>query len=173
MFVPCRPLPKTSAQFSTEDMTLLYSLALLLTGDHTMAEQCFLAALDECRKGSNVFPEWTRSWSRRAIIKQAIRLARPMPTFRVPEALPEDLANRMNAPGRLGRLPAFERFVFAMSALEKYSVRECAALLNCRARDVEQSRVRALQLIAGSDQGLGTLHDGAPHAQPAAVVSAG
>ena len=54
-----------------EDMTLLYSLALLLTGDHTMAEQCFLAALDECRKGSNVFPEWTRSWSRRAIINSA------------------------------------------------------------------------------------------------------
>jgi DNA-directed RNA polymerase specialized sigma24 family protein len=110
--------------------------------------------LDDCHRGSDVFPEWTRSWSRRAIIKQAIRLVGPVRTFGATEAIPEGFADEMDSPRRLRQLPPFERFVFAMSVLERYSVRECAALLKCDAREVEQTRIRALQLIAGQSQSL-------------------
>src|SRR5262245_27275894 len=61
------------------DMNTLYWLALTLTDDASMAEQCFVAGLDECIEGNSVFKEWARSWSRRVVIKNAIRLVSPRP----------------------------------------------------------------------------------------------
>jgi DNA-directed RNA polymerase specialized sigma24 family protein len=51
--------------------------------------------------------------------------------------------------GRITQLPAFERFVFVMAVLERYSIQECALLLDCSTREVASARIRALQLIAG------------------------
>src|SRR5881394_968753 len=62
-----------------EDMDRLYSLALLLSADEEKAEQCFVAALDDCLKGNAVFKDWTHSWSKRAVIKQAIGVILPAP----------------------------------------------------------------------------------------------
>lgn len=130
-----------------QDMDLLYSLAFLLTGDDNVAEQCFLAALEDCQQGSNIFLEWTRSWSRRAIIKQAIRIVNPA---QIPQRAASYVAPDANVKlsDRLMQLPAFERFVFAMAVLERYSSQECAALLKCEPREVEQTRARVLQRIA-------------------------
>ena len=130
------------------DMNALYSLAFLLTGDHNTAEECFLGALEDCRRASDIFRGWMRSWSRRAVVKQAIRQVQP----RVEEAagateVAGGAEEREEIPRRLLRLPPFQRFVFAMSVLERYSVRECAALLDCQARDVERARVKALQFF--------------------------
>lgn len=138
------------------DMDSLYSLALVLTGSHETAQQCFLAALDDCRTGSVVFPEWARSWSRRAVIKNAIRLLDP--TLRnagVPEAGLEAIAEEMDISARpYLRLRPFDRFVFVISVLEGYRTRECAVLLGYSSRDVEQARVRALQQIGGDGPDL-------------------
>jgi len=41
-------VPQDFCAIFNEDMSALYSLALLLTADHEMAQQCFLAALDHC-----------------------------------------------------------------------------------------------------------------------------
>ena len=71
--------PQDFCAIFDEDMNTLYSLAFLLTADHAKAEQCFLVAFDDCRSGPEVFPGWPRSWSRRAIVKQAIRLVNPRP----------------------------------------------------------------------------------------------
>src|SRR6516225_6532078 len=62
-----------------QDMDVLYRLALALTGDAGQAEQCFVAGLDECIEGNAVFKEWARSWSRRVVIKNAIRIISPRP----------------------------------------------------------------------------------------------
>ena len=70
----------SSADFErifTEDMTGLYLLSLLLTGDRDKSEECFIVAVGETTRANRVFKEFARSWARRAIIQSAIRLAVP------------------------------------------------------------------------------------------------
>src|SRR5690242_9929224 len=64
-----------------EDMTDLYSLSLMLAGDPEKAEQLFVSGLDDCSTGNPVFKEWARSWARRAIVKNAVRLIAPVPVY--------------------------------------------------------------------------------------------
>jgi hypothetical protein len=45
-------------------------------------------------------------------------------------------------------LEPFERFVYVMTVLERYSVQDCSLLLGCARRDVLAARSRALQQIA-------------------------
>lgn len=135
----------------SEETDSLYALALVLTGNHETAQQCFLAALDDCLTGNSVFPEWARSWSRRAVIKNAIRLLDPALTNAdgAPEAGLEAIVTEMDASARhFLQLARFDRFVFVITVLEGYATRECAALLGCNPRAVAQARVRALQLLA-------------------------
>ncbi len=136
-----------------EDMQNLYGLSLLLTADPEKAEQCFVAGLDDCAAGNQVFKEWTRSWARRAIIKRAIRLIAPEPesangvsqTAVLNHAKDLELQNEISA---LLDLQSFERFVFVMSVLEGYSNRECELLLGCTHQVLIAARVRALQELA-------------------------
>ncbi|MGB8911275.1 MAG: hypothetical protein WCC85_03320 [Candidatus Sulfotelmatobacter sp.] len=44
-------------------------------------------------------------------------------------------------------LPAFERFAFVMSVLERYSDQECSLLLGCVRADVAAARTRALERL--------------------------
>src|SRR6201988_4552532 len=62
----------------TEEMHSLYLLSFLLTADKDKAEQCFIGALGECVEIA-AFMEWPRLWARRAIMKQAILMMRPVP----------------------------------------------------------------------------------------------
>jgi hypothetical protein len=136
-----------------EDMQNLYGLSLLLTADPEKAEQCFVAGLDDCAAGNQVFKEWARSWARRAIIKRAIRLIAPEPesangvsqTAVLNHAKDLELQNEISA---LLDLQSFERFVFVMSVLEGYSNRECELLLGCTHQVLIAARVRALQELA-------------------------
>jgi hypothetical protein len=41
----------------------------------------------------------------------------------------------------------FERFIYVMSVLERYSDLDCSVLLGCARRDVIAARIRALQQI--------------------------
>ena len=59
------------------NMKSLYLLSFLLTGDRTIAEQCFVGGLHIAQEGNQVFKEWAESWARRAIIQNAIRMIRP------------------------------------------------------------------------------------------------
>jgi DNA-directed RNA polymerase specialized sigma24 family protein len=47
-------------------------------------------------------------------------------------------------------LPSFERFVFVMSVLERFSIQECSLLLGCTRRDVIAAQTRALQQMGNS-----------------------
>lgn len=139
------------------DMDSLYSLALVLTRNHISAQQCFVAALNDCRFGSAVFSEWARPWSRRMVIKNAIRLLDPLLKDVDGEAEPgsEAIAGQMDASTRLYlQARPFDRFVFVISVLEGFTVRECAALLGSSPREVEQARLRVLQQIAGDRRDL-------------------
>ena len=45
------------------------------------------------------------------------------------------------------QLEPFERFVYVMAVLERYSELDCSLLLGCARRDVSAARVRALRQI--------------------------
>jgi DNA-directed RNA polymerase specialized sigma24 family protein len=136
-------------------MNRLYLLSFLLTGDRSMSEKCFVRGLDDSAKGNPVFKDWARSWARRTIILNAIRMIRPRPADhstpssgfdRSPARATTETAEVTN----IIELPAFERFAFVMSVLERHSDRECSLLLNCTRSEVLAARTRALQQIGRS-----------------------
>jgi DNA-directed RNA polymerase specialized sigma24 family protein len=136
----------------TEDMSSLYLLSFLLTGDRDRAEECFITGVEESTKANRVFKEWARSWARRTIIQSAIRLITPrLRSVRttqnpvsprhldyVPLALEAEACAILE-------LATLERFVFVMSVLERYSEHDCSILLGCSRRDVAAALARALQ----------------------------
>jgi DNA-directed RNA polymerase specialized sigma24 family protein len=140
-------------QIFGEDVNSLFLLALLLTGDQEEAEQCFVAALENAINRRTVFKEWARSWARRAIIQAAQCMINPRPS-RADEALTMSAFVSSNKPSHerieiaaVRRLEPFDRFVFVMSILERYSDHECAILLGTRRREVIEARTRALEQL--------------------------
>ncbi len=141
-------------RFFVDNVDSLYQLAFLLTGDHDTAEQSFVTGVEDSVHGNKVFKEWAHSWARRTIIQLAIRALRP-------KAFDPDLIEVTAAHGdvkgvpephdvigRLLSLGDFDRFIFVMSVLERYSEHECALLLGCTPPDVREARTRALQEIS-------------------------
>lgn len=135
-----------------EHLDSLYLLALILAGDDLVAENCFLAAFDSCAEESRVFRDSALSWGKRSVIKNAIRIL----------LLASGNSSRQHLVGKRNSrdldqngslkcvqdLPPFDRFVFVMSVLEGYSVRECSALLACRDQDVIAAKSLVLQRLA-------------------------
>jgi len=147
---PSYARPSDFCRIFEREMHALYSLAFLLTADTSAAEKCFNNAFDDCLGQTNVFLGWERSWSRRTIVKHAIEIVRPTPDYSAVEY--GSSFNVGGDPGsRLLRLRPFERFVFSVTVLEHFTVRDCAALLNCRPSEVEAARMRALERIADTD----------------------
>jgi DNA-directed RNA polymerase specialized sigma24 family protein len=134
-----------------DDMNRLYLLSFLLTGDEATAEKCFVGGLRMSRDGSPVFKEWAESWARRTIILNAIRMIRPKLTDdRTSPAFDRGAGLATMEPAEIAdivELPAFDRFAFVMSVLERYSDQECSLLLACTRREVTEARTRALQQI--------------------------
>jgi DNA-directed RNA polymerase specialized sigma24 family protein len=134
-----------------EEKDNLYQLSFLLTADHEKAQQCFVSGLEDAVKGNSVFKEWARSWARRVIVQNAVRVINPR---RIEEYPPPSFNSSGETPAVEGAeiagvldLGPFERFVFVMLVLEHYSEHECAILLGCPRRDVIAARVRGLQRL--------------------------
>jgi hypothetical protein len=153
-----RPTPYASSgdfcRIFYEQTDSLYRLSFLLTAERMKAEQCLVSGLEDSLKGSRVFKEWARSWARRAIIQNAVRVINPHP-------MEKDATSSFNSSGRtLAAEPAeiaailelapFERFVYVMSVLERYSDQDCSVLLGCVRRDVVAARIRALRQIGSA-----------------------
>ena len=153
------PIPYATAfdfcRTFTEELHSLYLLSLLLTADNDKAEECLVSTMGECGDGIGVFMEWASTWARRAILKYAIQMIRPVPEH--PDSLP--FIRRKGPPTSAGNNPfatilaldAFERFVCVMSILEGQSEQNCAILLRCSRRDVIIARVLALTRVANTD----------------------
>jgi len=140
-----------------EQMNGLFLLSLLLTADPQKAEQCFLSGFEDSVRNNYVFKERAHSWARRSITLRAIRLLCPRPGE-------ETESNGARLSPLIGNVPAavqaypdfarivalnsFERFVFIMSILEKYSAQECSLLLGCFRRDVINAQVTAVRHLA-------------------------
>ncbi|HZZ15179.1 MAG TPA: hypothetical protein VFE08_04370 [Candidatus Sulfotelmatobacter sp.] len=157
-----------------EQMNSLYLLSLLLTADPQKAEQCFISGFDDSVSHRFVFKERASFWARRSIILQAIRLSRPRPnnegelnTKLLPSrgSVPTEVRTHPKFAG-IVELDTFERFVFIMSLLEKYSVQECSLLLSCFRGDVNRARTAAIRHLAS------VLITGKRHADGAAFAVA-
>jgi hypothetical protein len=141
-------------------MDSMHLLSFLLTADQTKAEECFVSGLEDCVEGTYVFRDWAQSWARRAIIQNAIRMLAPRKNHSTVADVPSDAVNCSfwtDAGCRLRnravlQLEHFERFVFVMSVLEKYSDQDCSVLLGCSRQEVGETRIQALLHVAESDR---------------------
>jgi DNA-directed RNA polymerase specialized sigma24 family protein len=138
----------------TEDMMALHLLAYLLTGNHEKAEQCFVTGLEDCVSNNSIFKEWARSWAQRTIIQSAIRMMAPRPEYAAWAGVsPDTDAKLQGTPAKhvaiatVLALGDFERFVFVLSVLERYSDQDCSILLSCSRENVRKARMRALNQI--------------------------
>ncbi len=133
----------------SDDMSALHMLALLLTADPARAEQCFVAGLEESIEGNPVFRQWARSWSKRVIIRNAIKMMSPAPgQSNAWRASVQPAASEKDAlMSVVWELPPFERFVFVISVLEGHSASDCASLLGCTLTELTQARSEALKQI--------------------------
>lgn len=134
-----------------KEMEPLYLLAFLLTASHQAAEQCLVAAVEESYEQHTVFKQWVRAWIKRRIIKKAIHGSLADATRAHGKS---DLwwerqdGSRLTEIDCVACMPTFDRFVFVLSALEGYSIRNCSVLLNCSAEQVLQSRIAASRQLS-------------------------
>jgi len=139
-----------------ENMASLYLLALLLTGDHDKAEQCFIAGIEETVQANQVFKVWAHKSARRAIIQNAIRALKPHPDAESASLSATDSVCKRSRTlidsdlCHVLALDDFERFVFVMSVLERISDLECGVLLGYSVEKVREARVQALLQIAAA-----------------------
>jgi len=137
-----------------QEMRPLYLLSFLLTANHARAEQCYFEGFENAVKGSTVFKEWARSWSKRMVIQTAIRVV-------FSESVQTEVRDAWRDPlgeprvtsviDAVAQLAPLVRFVFVMSVLERYSDRECSLLLNCTVKNVIGARLQAFRELAGAD----------------------
>ena len=144
-----------------KDMSSLYLLSLLLTGNHEKAELCFVEGLQNAINRNRIFKEWARSWARRVIIQNALRIINPRQDDNIgllnsnSIGCDDEIAPERVEIAAVLRLQSFDRFVFVMSVLEGYSDQDCSVLLGCTRRDVLAARTRALQKVGQSVEFLG------------------
>jgi hypothetical protein len=176
-----RPTPYASSddfgQVFHADMNALYQLAFLLTADHEKAEQCFVSGLDEAIKGNPVFKGWARSWARRMVSLNAVRVINPQPADGNDRGRsssdPADSNGKALSDGgeteiaAILELKPFERFAYVITVLERCSDQECSVLLGCSRRDVLAARVRALQQLASKAATRYVRHPTASEENPA------
>jgi hypothetical protein len=131
----------------------LRRLALLLTGNSEAAKQCLMRAFQDCIASSSVSKDWMLTWTRRMVVRNAIRLVMgtggpplvntnddadngPIPFFM------DDAFGAIAEPGSIVDLPDFDRFVLVICFLECYSEHDCALLLGRSPREVNEARQR-------------------------------
>ena len=133
------------------EMQSFFPLALVLTGDEAKAQKSFLGGLAKCRKATTVFKDWARSYARLAVIESAVDLLAPTTGKKVFSTASVSKDASCPELDLVLRLDVFERFVFVLTVLERFTVQDCAIVLKCRQQDVEQARVRAFDSIAANE----------------------
>jgi DNA-directed RNA polymerase specialized sigma24 family protein len=144
-------------QLFTREMTNLYLLCLLLTASPEAAEQCFISSLEDCLNGSAVAKEWAISWAKRVVVKNAIRLVSPDvhriggTAVSVASETPEELTKTLAMNPVIACVLAlgdFDRLVFVMTVLERYSDHDAATLLDCTQQEIRARQIAALRQLA-------------------------
>jgi DNA-directed RNA polymerase specialized sigma24 family protein len=139
----------------------LYLLAFLLTANHAVAQECVIETVDAVMDEQRVFREWGTGWIKRTLIRTAIsKVFAEEAGISSPRRTPTPTKEKTGEPScgsskaeleatiiSVTSLPLLDRFVFVMSVLEGYSVRECSVLLNCSPTAVLEARIHALLML--------------------------
>jgi DNA-directed RNA polymerase specialized sigma24 family protein len=142
----------------------LHWLCFTLTGDKALSDRVLEAALEQSLKGADqVFREWMVSWARRLIVKACAEIVKPWVSAAAEEfqqmypmrlqAIDQDRVETLvNVPSSilqswLLQLEPLCRFVFVLRAIEGYTRRDTALLLNVDDRVCEWAYVRAVNTI--------------------------
>jgi DNA-directed RNA polymerase specialized sigma24 family protein len=135
-----------------KDTRSLYLLAFLLVTNHGESEQCFTLTIEEAFKEHAVFKDRILSWVKCKLIENAIKIVSPASTRSDPQRDPWNAGQHRTQGEReidtVTKLAPFERFVFVMSILERYSNCDCALLLGCSKNKVAQAKMKALRRLA-------------------------
>jgi hypothetical protein len=143
------------------DPNHLYLLTFLLTANHEKAEQCFVAGLNDFGDGNAVFQEWAGEWARQVIVRNAIRIVKPQigqaqPTESVYQPRGKSSVLEMQVQdvpfASILSLNDFERFVYVLSVLERFSDQECAVWLGISRKEVRETRTLALKHVSDYEQ---------------------
>src|SRR6202167_4977275 len=156
-----RPAPYADSddfhQVFDQNINSLYLLSYLLTADREKAEQCFVSGLEDAVEGNPVFKEWARSWARRVIIVNTARAINQRPTDENGRSNSASVSGNGKTPvveqveiAAVLALETFERFVYVMTVLERYSDQDCSLLLGCARRDVVAARTRGFEQIGSA-----------------------
>jgi hypothetical protein len=145
------------------EMIDLIRLSLHLTADAEKAEICLILAMRECLANSAVSKEWALIWARRKVVCNAIRLI-----LGTEDATPNDIDSETGPDSHLHpgeyriealrdslailALPDFDRLVFVICVLERYSIMDCALLLKSSPKDVNDARVRAVYQVVTAEE---------------------
>ena len=141
----------------------LQRLALLLTANSEVAKRCLVRAFQECIASSSVSKEWVLSWIRRMVIRNAISLVmgpggqsfintNDEADNKSIAFSPDDSLGAMATSESILDLPEFERFVFIICVLERYSIHDCALLLGKSPREVNEARHRVSSQVGQIDE---------------------
>ena len=128
----------------------LQKLALLLTANADAAKLCLIRTFQEGIASSSVSKEWILSWTRRMVIRNAIRLVmgprdesfvnmRNDADEGLLTIVQDDLLGAISESESILDLPVFDRFVFVICVHERYSMYDCALLLGRSPRDINEA----------------------------------
>lgn len=131
-----------------QDVRSLYLLALMLTGSEAKAGTCFVGAFEECQASTRVFKPWANAWSKLRVIDKAVQAVDPRAGKGADRRgqpgdvceLPEELASVL-------KLEGFQRFVYVLTVLEKYSLRDAAILLKHNVGEVARAQRQAIESL--------------------------
>jgi hypothetical protein len=134
-----------------------------VTADAEKAESCLILAMRECLSNSAISKEWALVWARRKVVCNAIRLV-----LGTEDAPPKNIHSATGPNSHLHpgdyriealrdslailALPNFDRLVFVICVLERYSIMDCALLLNRSPKDVNDARVRAIYQVVSAEE---------------------
>lgn len=137
-------------------------LALVLTGDHEMAEACIVDACTLATTENQVFEEWLEHWARRATIRSAIEMQRgrivqlgtayerrPCP-HQEHTSLSPDIAELVRKQGDslIPRMDVLCRCALVLRGIEDYSSREASVMLDVSRRALDAAYCAALDALA-------------------------
>jgi hypothetical protein len=141
----------------------LQKLALLLTANEEAAKRCLILAFRECIASGSVSKGWVLSWTRRVVIRNAIRLVMSPGTQSfvntnrradrgVIAFAPDDPLGAIAESESILDLSEFDRFVLVICVLERYSIHDCALLLGRSPRDIDEARQRVGKQVGQIDE---------------------
>jgi hypothetical protein len=149
---PRRNSEKTCSYATAEDFHKLFTaeindffrLSLQLTASVEKAERCLILAMKDCSRTQTIFRDFTRTWARRMVIRNAIHLIQSDDLDTACDSQTSGLQNESQARMAPVLRPAeFDRLAFVICAVEHLCVQDCALLLRKSPKDVNEAIVRA------------------------------